>query len=83
MLRLCSRAPHRLLSFELAFEVNLDLLAGLHGYCEGDALESGDEVEGAFFWYGFEALGVGADGEGAVWFCDSDGLGVGLGYSLG
>ena len=66
-----------------SLQLNVNLPAGLHSDGEGDALEAGDEVEGSFFWYGFEALGVGADGEGAIWFCDSDGFGVGLGYCLG
>ena len=62
MLRLGSRAPHRLLSFELAFDVDLYLLGGLHGDDEGDGFEAGDEVEGSFFWDGCEALrSVGAD----------------------
>ena len=56
MLRLCSRASHRLLGFELAFEVDLDLLAGLHGDGEGDGFEAGDQVEGAFFWDGARSL---------------------------
>ena len=59
--------------------MNVYLLAGLHGDCEGNAFKAGDEVEGAFFWDGFETGGgVGADGERAVWFSDADGLGVGL-----
>ena len=59
--------------------MNVDLLARLHGDGEGDALEAGDEVEGAFFGYGFEALrGVGTDCECAVRFCYLDGFGVGL-----
>src|SRR6266550_9203116 len=60
-------------------QLNVDLLAGLHGDFEGDALEAGDEVEGSFFRDGFKALGgVGADDEGAVWFCNADGFGIGL-----
>ena len=49
--------------------MDLDLLAGLHGDGDGDGFEAGDEVEGALFGDGVEALrGVGADGEGAVGF---------------
>ena len=63
MLHLRSRAPHRLLSLELALEVNLDLLTGLHGDCEGDGFEARNKVEGAFFWDGVEAFrGGGVDG---------------------
>jgi len=63
MLRLCSRAPRRLLGFELAFELDLDLLAWLHRDDEWNGFEAGDEVEDAFFWDGCEALrGGGADG---------------------
>ena len=62
MLHRCSRALLRLLGLELGFEVDLDLLAGLHGDGEGDGFEAGDEVEGSFFWDGCEALrSVGAD----------------------
>ncbi len=58
MLRLCSRALHRFLGFELAFEVDLDLWPVPHWDGEGDGFEAGDEVEGAFFWDGVEALGA-------------------------
>ena len=58
--------------------MNLYILAGAHGYRERDTFEAGDEVEGALFWNGFEALrAVGADGQGPVWFCDLDGFGIG------
>ena len=64
--------------------MDLYLLAGLHGDGEWDRFEARDEVEGAFFGYGVEALGgVGADGEGATWFFYADGFGVGLGDCLG
>jgi len=44
-------------------EVDGDSLGRLHDDCEGDALEAGDEVEGAFFGDWVEALrGLGADG---------------------
>lgn len=42
VLRLGSRVRHRLLSFELAFEADLDLLAGLHRDDEWDGFEAGD-----------------------------------------
>ena len=64
--------------------MDLDLFAGLHGKGDGDRFEAGDQVEGAFFWDGAEALkSVGGDGQCAVWFGDANGLGVGLGYRLG
>jgi len=60
--------------------VNLDLFAWLHGDGERGGFEAGDEVEGAFFGDGVEALGSGgADGQGALCFGDLDGFGVGLG----
>ena len=59
--------------------MNFYFLAGLHCDCEGKALEAGDEIEGALFWYGFKALwGVGTDGEGAARLCQADGPGIGL-----
>jgi len=55
-------------------------VAGLHGDGEGDCFESGNEVEGAFFWDRVEALSrVRADGQGAFWFGDVEGFGIGLG----
>lgn len=43
--------------------MDLDLFAWSHGDGEGDGFEAGDEVEGAFFGDGSEALWrVGADG---------------------
>ena len=43
--------------------MDLDLFAGLHGKGDGDRFEAGDQVEGAFFWDGAEALkSVGGDG---------------------
>ena len=43
--------------------MDLDLLAWLHGDIEWDGFKAGDEVEGAFFGDGVEALnGVGGDG---------------------
>lgn len=72
------------LLLQRSFEMDLYLLTGLHGDCERDALETGDEVEGAFLWDGREALrGGGADGKGAVGFCDVDGFWVGLGECFG
>ncbi len=44
------------------FEVDLDFFTGLHGDDEWDGFEAGDQVEGALFGDGFEALcGGGAD----------------------
>lgn len=84
MLRLCSRASHWFLGLELAFEVDLDFLAVPHWDGEGDGFEAGDEVEGAFFWDGVEALRrVGGDGQGAVGFCDADGFVIRLGDCFG
>ena len=56
MLLQCSRVPRRLLSFEFALEVDLDLLAWLHRDDEWNGFEAGDEVEDAFFWDGYEAF---------------------------
>ena len=59
-------------------------MAGFHLDGDGDCFEAGDEVEGAFFWDGCEALrGSGADGQGAGWFCDADGFWVGFGDGFG
>lgn len=75
LMRLC--VSHRV-------QADLYLLAWLHCDCEGDALESGDEVEGAFFGGGCEALRCGsADGERAFWFGDLDGFEAGLGDGFG
>ena len=38
------------------FEVDFNLLAGVHGDGEWDGFEAGDEVEGSFFGDGCEAL---------------------------
>jgi hypothetical protein len=64
--------------------LDLELLAGLHFDCEGDAFEAWNEVEGAFFGDGCETLrGVGSDRQGAFSFCDADGFGIGLGEWFG
>jgi hypothetical protein len=77
--RAVTRAERKSLLIQNAFQLNLYWLAGLHGDCEGDGFEAGNEIEGSFFWDGWEALwGGGADGECAVWFCDADGFGGGL-----
>ena len=79
---LAPAAVHLLMGLGISYCVQEDfyLVAGLHGDCERDALESRDEVEGAFFWNGLEAArGVGTNREGAVWFGDLDGVAVRLG----
>ena len=38
-------------------QLNVDFVAGLHCDCERDGFEARDQVEGAFFWDGAEALG--------------------------
>ena len=56
-------------------------MTGLHGDYEWDALESWNEVEGALFWYGFEALrGGGTDDEGPAGLFDLNGLWIWLVY---
>ena len=51
----------------------------MHGDDEWDGFEAGDQVEGALFGDGFEALcGGGADAEDAFWFFYGDCLVIGV-----